>query len=140
METKLILCDLDGTLLRSDKTISDKTAEVLESCRRRGILIGFSTSRGRANIVPFEEKIKPDILICNGGASVVCHDELILTQLFSLEETHALLTPLTESAEVMLKSLLIPWIKFSGIGRKIRAQTTPAGPFMTILRTLVNRQ
>ena len=91
METKLILCDLDGTLLRSDKTISDKTAEVLESCRQRGILIGFSTSRGRANIVPFEEKIRPDILICNGGASVVCHDELILTQLFSLEETHALL-------------------------------------------------
>ena len=91
METKLILCDLDGTLLRSDKTISDKSAEVLEQCRKNGILIGFSTSRGRANIIPFEEKIKPDILICNGGASMICKGKLIYTKTFTLEETRRML-------------------------------------------------
>ena len=74
--TKLILCDLDGTLLRSDKTISGKSAEALERCRAKGMLVGFSTSRGRANIVPWEAQIQPDVLICNGGASVFYRGEL----------------------------------------------------------------
>ena len=84
MEAKLILCDLDGTLLRTDKTISLKNINALENCRKKGILIGFSTSRGRPNIIPFEEKIKPDILICNGGACLFYQDKLIRTQTFSL--------------------------------------------------------
>ena len=91
METKIILCDLDGTLLRSDKTISDRSVAVLAECRRRGILIGFSTSRGRANIIPYEAQVKPDILICNGGASLVYAGKLIHTSTFSLEETHRIL-------------------------------------------------
>ena len=109
MEIKLILCDLDGTLLRSDKTISDKSARVLEQYRSRGILIGFSTSRGRANIIPFEAKIKPDILICNGGASMVCRGELIYTKTFTLEETRRMLvaayTVCGDNAEITLDTL-----------------------------------
>lgn len=90
--TKLILCDLDGTLLRSDKTISGKSAEALERCRAKGMLVGFSTSRGRANIVPWEAQIQPDVLICNGGASVFYRGELIYTKTFSLAETRAMLS------------------------------------------------
>mgnify|MGYP002626747238 CR=1 FL=1 len=78
MKAKIILCDLDGTLLRSDKTISEKSADVLQKCQENGILVGFSTSRGRANIGAFEQKIKPEILICNGGASVFFRGEQIL--------------------------------------------------------------
>lgn len=33
---RLLLFDLDGTLLRSDKTISPRTARALEKCRKRG--------------------------------------------------------------------------------------------------------
>ncbi len=91
MKTKLILCDLDGTLLRSDKTISQKSASVLEQCRRSGILIGFSTSRGRGNVVPYETQIQPDVLICNGGASVVYKNKQIFTAEFTLEETRKIL-------------------------------------------------
>ncbi len=34
---KLLLFDLDGTLLRSDKTISQKTLKALQECRENGI-------------------------------------------------------------------------------------------------------
>ncbi len=37
---KLLLLDLDGTLLHSDKTISQRTLKVLCKCRKKGILIG----------------------------------------------------------------------------------------------------
>ena len=46
---KLLLFDLDGTLLRSDKTISQTTLKALRECRKKGILIGVSTSRGEQN-------------------------------------------------------------------------------------------
>ncbi len=109
MEIKLILCDLDGTLLRSDKTISDKSARVLEQCRSNGIIIGFSTSRGRANIIPFEAKINPDIIICNGGASMVCWGKLIYTKTFTLEETRRMLAAAYkvcgDNAEITLDTL-----------------------------------
>ena len=48
---KLLLFDLDGTLLRSDKTISERTIQTLSKCREQGILIGISTSRAEHNRV-----------------------------------------------------------------------------------------
>ncbi|MCR5400607.1 MAG: HAD family hydrolase [Treponema sp.] len=109
MKTKVILCDLDGTLLTSDKTISEKNALALKKCREKGILVGFSTSRGRSNIKPYEEKIRPDILICNGGASLVYGDKLILTQTFTLEESRKMLAAAYqicgENAEITLDTL-----------------------------------
>ncbi len=41
---KLLLFDLDGTLLQSDKTISTRTLSALKKCRGNDILIGVSTS------------------------------------------------------------------------------------------------
>ncbi len=49
---RLLLFDLDGTLLRSDKTISDRTKAALDLCRKNGYLIGASTSRGEQNTYP----------------------------------------------------------------------------------------
>lgn len=46
---KLLLFDLDGTLLRSDKTISERIIKALDKCREQGILIGISTSRAVHN-------------------------------------------------------------------------------------------
>ena len=48
MDYQLLLFDLDFTLLRSDKSISSYTLSVLKRCREKGILIGFSTSRGQS--------------------------------------------------------------------------------------------
>lgn len=109
MEAKLILCDLDGTLLRTDKTISLKNINALENCRKKGVLIGFSTSRGRPNILPFEEKIKPDVLICNGGGCIFYKEKLIRTQTFSISETRSMLETAYkvcgENAEITLDTL-----------------------------------
>jgi len=91
METKIILVDLDLTLLRSDGTISDHTVSVLKQCQQKGILIGFSTSRGTTRIQQYSDIIHPEIKICNAGACVYYRDELIHAETFTLDETHALL-------------------------------------------------
>jgi hydroxymethylpyrimidine pyrophosphatase-like HAD family hydrolase len=45
MDIKMIVTDLDGTLLRSDKTISGYTASIFKRCRDKGIKIVFATAR-----------------------------------------------------------------------------------------------
>ena len=69
-KSQILLFDLDGTLLRNDKTISEYTLEILSKCREYGYLIGISTSRGEQNCLGFLRKMKPDILISSGGALV----------------------------------------------------------------------
>lgn len=42
---KLIAIDMDGTLLREDKTISDKTREAVMTARKKGVKIVLATGR-----------------------------------------------------------------------------------------------
>ena len=44
-DIKLILCDLDGTLLNDDKTVSEYTRSVIDKARDKGILFGLATGR-----------------------------------------------------------------------------------------------
>ena len=88
---KLLLFDLDGTLLRSDKTISQATLKALQRCRENGILIGVSTSRGEQNALSFIEELQPDVLIVSGGALVKYDGEYIYRAEFSKEETRRMI-------------------------------------------------
>lgn len=89
METpkKIFFFDLDGTLLRDDKTLSRYTLEVVSKCKEQGFLIGISTSRGELNCVKFLGELKPDILISSGGALVRADGKTIYASSFSAAET-----------------------------------------------------
>lgn len=91
MNYKLLLFDLDGTLLRNDKTISERTLEALEKCREKGLLIGVSTSRSEKNCLTFFPKLRPDIIISSGGALLKLHDRYIHKAEFSVEETNRMI-------------------------------------------------
>jgi hypothetical protein len=54
MKVKMIATDLDGTLLRSDKTMSDYTKTILRGCREKGIKVVYATGRGTS-----AEKLMP---------------------------------------------------------------------------------
>lgn len=42
---KMLAIDLDGTLLRNDKTISNKTVETLQKAEKQGIKIVLASGR-----------------------------------------------------------------------------------------------
>ncbi len=87
MDYKILLFDLDGTLLRSDKTISEHTLEVLRKCREKGLLIGVSTSRSEKNSLKFIAELCPNIIISSGGALVKYNNKYVHIAEFSVEET-----------------------------------------------------
>lgn len=88
---KLLLFDLDGTLLRDDKTISGRTGKALRACREKGLLIGVSTSRGEANCMTFLEEVQPDLVISSGGALVRYAGKDIYREDFSEGETRRMI-------------------------------------------------
>ena len=67
---RLIVTDLDRTLLHTNKTISDYTAEVLHQCRLKDIKIVFATARPKrtVNHLAFIKNSLVDALILHNGA------------------------------------------------------------------------
>ena len=79
--TKMIVTDLDGTLLMSDKSISQYTKSVLCRCREAGIKTAYATGRGGSaeRIVPSELF---DARIIMNGASAYINDKIVYTGTF----------------------------------------------------------
>ena len=76
MDIKMIVTDLDHTLLRHDKTVSNYTSWVFQCIRNCGILIAFATARDFRFVTEYIAPltgIKPDVLIAANGA-LVRHD------------------------------------------------------------------
>ena len=89
---KLLLFDLDGTLLRTDKSVSANTLAALSKCREHGCVIGVSTSRGEQNCLSILRQFTPDVLIASGGALVKKGNEHLYKAVFSPQRTNAIIS------------------------------------------------
>ena len=72
MAIKMIATDLDRTLLRKDKTLSDYTMSIFRRCRAKGLKIVFATSRPMPAVVNFDfcRQIAPDASLYHSGAVI----------------------------------------------------------------------
>lgn len=74
---KMIVTDLDNTLLQSNKSISEYTISILTECQSKGIKIAFATARSTQASLKFFNMFTPDIFIGYGGALSFNKDEVI---------------------------------------------------------------
>lgn len=74
---KMIVTDLDGTLLRRDKTISENTKEILKAVRDKGVLFGIATARPIRSVKNFLPFLDYDFAIFHNGAVVMDGEELL---------------------------------------------------------------
>ena len=75
----MIVTDLDNTLLRRDKTISNYTKSIFSRCADAGIKIVFATARPvRAVTKWLNLDIRNDACICHNGAVIYIGGELFL--------------------------------------------------------------
>lgn len=77
MDKKVIILDLDHTLLHTDKTISDYSVDVLTRCREKGKIIVYATARSTQASSEFLERFMPDVFVGYGGALVLVGNKLI---------------------------------------------------------------
>lgn len=73
----IIFTDLDGTILKNDKTISDCTSSVLKGLHEKGMLWVVATARPEAAISCYEELKYADALITLNGARIRLQDKVI---------------------------------------------------------------
>ena len=69
MAIQLIVLDLDGTLLTSDKTITARTKDVLARAMAHGVTVTIATGRMLRSALYFARLIGSDapVVCCNGG-------------------------------------------------------------------------
>lgn len=72
MAIKMIMTDLDRTLLRDDKTISPYTLSILETARAQGIGIGIATARPQGYVQNVFPALHFDYAAFHNGAVVTC--------------------------------------------------------------------
>jgi len=94
MNIKLIVADLDGTLLRDDKTISDRIKSVLHQCREAGIKVVCATGRGTSERVIPDEML--DAITTFNGAVVKVGDTVIYSRLVPCLSARPLLVACAE--------------------------------------------
>lgn len=68
---KAIITDLDRTLLRTDKTLSETTIRTLLACRQRGMKLVAATARPERSLTAYLAQLPFDALVTLNGARTV---------------------------------------------------------------------
>lgn len=74
---KAIILDLDGTLLCTDKSVSQRTLKVIEQCKNAGILVIVATARFWFKAKKYLAMIRPDYAILADGTQIYQDDDMI---------------------------------------------------------------
>ena len=103
---KMIVTDLDDTLLRSDKTISDYTVSVFQRCRAMGIKIVFATARPIMMVEDIQERIPVDAVITMNGSCIFVGNQIWKAFTFEPSMQRRILRDLTSRETVYQISAL----------------------------------
>jgi len=101
MSVKMIVTDLDNTLLHRDKTISEYTRSIFRRLRERNILTAFATSRSAKASARFRAMLPPDINITSGGAIAVMNGRTLFRAAIDIETATLILRSLKANEEVL---------------------------------------
>ncbi len=82
-KVKMVVTDMDGTLLNSNHQVSDRFFELFEGLKQKGILFVAASGRQYNSIVDKLEPIKEDIIVIaeNGGFAMQQGKEIVSTPL-----------------------------------------------------------
>ena len=94
---QLIVSDLDGTLLREDKTLSPYTRQVLRRCRERGALFFPATARPPRTLEGAVPGLSYDGALCHNGGVVLKGGDILWEQGISPRERDQVLGRIREA-------------------------------------------
>lgn len=137
---RLLALDLDGTLLTSEKTISQTTLAALRQALRAGITVVIATGRSPASARRFARQIDPavSVISCNGAFIEAGSGEVLLERPVpsrALAEAADLLSQQGLATEVYGRNVIWidkPWVQFRRLLQYAGTGKRGAGP---VLRT-----
>ena len=89
---KLLVLDLDGTLLRNDKTVSEETVNTLIEFENRNNKIIFATARPPRDAYKYvPSKLKNNPIICYNGACIINRKEILYKKEMSRDTVYKII-------------------------------------------------
>ena len=109
-----VVTDLDGTLLRSDGTLSGDTRVAVEACRRRGIPFVVATARTPRAVRKVDGYQLLGLMTCANGAVVwdASSDELVSASCFVAADLLGALDRLRAAVSGVAVALLSPEVMY----------------------------
>ena len=88
-DIKLVVSDIDGTLLPKGGNISEGTRRAVAECRRRGIAFSLATGRWFPTTLPLAEAIgcQGPLIVAGGGCVITVDGEIL--QEFTMDDADA---------------------------------------------------
>ena len=124
METiKMITIDLDGTLLRSDGSVSDHTVETLQKARQKGVIVAIATGRMYQTAKAYGERLalgdSPMLLFAGGLIQTLESKKILFQQTVPRQDAQDLVNLAREQSwqmqtyidDVLRVELDEPWIR-----------------------------
>lgn len=74
---KAIITDLDRTLLRTDRTVSEFTYTILKKCHNEGIILMAATARPERTILTYRNQIDFEAITILNGARIILPHSII---------------------------------------------------------------
>lgn len=107
MTIKLVVADLDRTLLNSRKELSPRTIRTLQAVQKQGIPIVFASARHYLNVAPFLKDLPADYLLCSNGAGIFegSTRNVLWTEALPLQLTLEILAETQLQKELHLRSI-----------------------------------
>ncbi|MCI7600103.1 MAG: Cof-type HAD-IIB family hydrolase [Megasphaera sp.] len=91
---KMITIDLDGTLLRSDGSVSDRTVRTLQAARDKGVVVAIATGRMYQTARPYGERLglgdSPMLLFAGGLIETLESKKILFQQVIPRETAQGL--------------------------------------------------
>ncbi|HOO28442.1 MAG TPA: HAD family hydrolase [Lachnospiraceae bacterium] len=100
-EVKLLLTDLDDTLLTDEKQITKRTLKAFADLKKSGILTGIATARSEIPAAPYVSALKPEVLILNSGGLVIVNGKTVSKTLLNGKVTAQVLSLVCREDSVM---------------------------------------
>lgn len=87
---RAIITDLDRTLLRTNKTLSEYTLDIMRKCHDRGIAVMAATARPERSILQYHKQICFDAITTLNGARIILPNAVLENGISSLSGRHIL--------------------------------------------------
>ena len=120
MNNRMLLFDVDGTILSSDGSFSPITLKFIKVCKNKGYLIGILTarSRSRKNLCLLAQ-VPYDFIAFYNGAQIYAKDHMIENNVLPFEQTFCMLQKLNNDfPDIGIDIHLEPW-NFSNVCEEI---------------------
>lgn len=119
----MITIDLDGTLLRSDGSVSDHTVKTLQKARQKGVIVAIATGRMYQTAKAYGERLalgdSPMLLFAGGLIETLESKKILFQQTISQQDAQALVNLAREQSwqmqtyidDVLRVELDEPWVR-----------------------------